>query len=754
MHPQSDPNAETVIEGSSSGPNQPDVENDGRPAVQSGANFIGTTLGGRYVVERELGRGGMGAVYLARDKPELHSRPVVVKVLLEDALKHDWVVSKFHQEIESLTRLDDPGVVGVFDAGNLEDGTPYLVMQYVEGTTLRAAMKPDGMNLEQVAGIIRQVARSIAAAHDVGILHRDLKPENIMVRHTKSGEQQVKIIDFGIAKIKNSITGPSPVTGMTVGTIGYMSPEQLSAKHLTPASDIYSLGVIAYEMITGRKPFTPDSMFQLLEMQRDGVRVKPCDLRPNFPEAAQQVLLKALVFDPNERFQSARDFGDQLASALTYKDKASERTTKKMAKQAAVALPETVAAQSQQRMETGSFTPTLEMAHVLFMDIVSYSKLLTDEQPARLRELQDIVRATSEFQKAQRVNQLVRLPTGDGMALSFFGDLEAPVRCAMEISKALKAHPNLQLRMGVHNGLVYRIADINENLNLSGGGINIAQRVMDCGDAGHILISKRVADDLQQLSHWANNLHDLGEAEVKHGVRVHVYSLYNDEIGNAEIPARVRASVSKPRRINRRLTLAAASILALFLVIAGSLFLIKSALTPTRSLTYSLTVQKMAGNQKLGDEYESTGQERYGNGWRYRMNVTAGESGYLYMLNEGTVNYNVLFPTEANDDHLAAKQKMQTVWYFFDNNPGIERVWIIFSARPLSELDTIVKNTGKNAGQGILTISDPAHIKTVRDTIAHYSISDSIVDSSKKQSVVKGTGLVLVSLLELEHKQP
>lgn len=754
MHPQSDPNAETVIKGSSSDPNQPSVENDGRPAVQSRANLIGTTLGGRYVVERELGRGGMGALYLARDKPELHSRPVVVKVLLEDAMKHDWVVAKFHQEIESLTRLDDPGVVGVFDAGKLEDGTPYLVMQFVEGTTMRVAMKPEGMNLEQVAGIIRQVGRSIAAAHEVGILHRDLKPENIMLRQIKSGEQQVKIIDFGIAKIKNSITGPSPVTGMTVGTIGYMSPEQLSAKHLTPASDIYSLGVIAYEMITGRKPFTPDSMFQLLEMQRDGVRVKPCDLRPNLPESAQELLLKALAFDPNERFQSAIDFGDQLASTLTHEDKASERTTKKLATRAAAALPENEAAQSQQKIETGSFKPTLEMAHVLFMDIVSYSKLLTDEQPARLRELQDIVRGTAEFQKAQRLNQLVRLPTGDGMALSFFGDLEAPVRCAVEIGKALTTHPDLKLRMGVHSGLVYRIADINENLNVSGGGINVAQRVMDCGDAGHILVSKRVADDLQQLSRWANELHDLGEAEVKHGLRVHIYSLYNAEVGNAEMPARLRASPAKSRPINHRLAMATAAALVLVLLSAVSFFLLKSALTPTRSLAYSLTVQKMAGDQKIGDEYESTGKDRYGNSWRYRMNVTAGEPGYLYMLNEGTVNYNVLFPTEPNDDHLAANQRMQTVWYFFDNNPGIERVWIIFSARPISELDTIVKDATKDASKGIITIADQAQIKTVRDIIAQHSTTDPIVDESKKQSVVKGSGNILVSLLELQHKTP
>jgi serine/threonine-protein kinase len=212
MPPKSDPNAETQAGKS---PSSSDQSNE-----TARANLIGKTLGGRYLIERELGRGGMGVVYLARDKPELHSRPVVVKVLLEEALKNEIVVSKFYQEIESLTRLDDPGVIGIFDAGQLDDGTPYLVMQYVEGTTLRVAISREGMDLQQVAAIIRQVGSSVGAAHDAGILHRDLKPENIMLRTTTSGEQQVKIIDFGISKVKKSMSGPSPLTGLTVGTIG------------------------------------------------------------------------------------------------------------------------------------------------------------------------------------------------------------------------------------------------------------------------------------------------------------------------------------------------------------------------------------------------------------------------------------------------------------------------------------------------------------------------------------------------------
>src|ERR1700676_3811700 len=157
-------------------------------ALPTKIDLIGVKLGGRYLIERPLGHGGMGAVYLARDKPELHSRRVVVKVLLEEALKNDWVVRKFQQEIESLTRLDDPGVIGIFDAGKLDDGAPYLVMQYVEGSNLREHLKPEGMNIQEAANIIRQIGRSVTAAHDAGILHRDLKPENIMLRQTATGE--------------------------------------------------------------------------------------------------------------------------------------------------------------------------------------------------------------------------------------------------------------------------------------------------------------------------------------------------------------------------------------------------------------------------------------------------------------------------------------------------------------------------------------------------------------------------------------
>jgi TolB-like protein/class 3 adenylate cyclase/Flp pilus assembly protein TadD len=178
----------------------------------------------------------------------------------------------------------------------------------------------------------------------------------------------------------------------------------------------------------------------------------------------------------------------------------------------------------------------LEIAHVLFIDIVGYSKLLINEQRESLQELNQIVRGTSVFQSAEAANQLTRIPTGDGMALIFSSSPDAPVECALEISKALKNRPDLRVRMGIHSGPISGVTDVNDRSNVAGGGINMAQRVMDCGDAGHILLSKRVADDLAQYRQWQRHLHDLGECQVKHDVTVSVVNLYTDEVGNPALP--------------------------------------------------------------------------------------------------------------------------------------------------------------------------------------------------------------------------
>src|SRR6266446_10713317 len=177
-----------------------------------------------------------------------------------------------------------------------------------------------------------------------------------------------------------------------------------------------------------------------------------------------------------------------------------------------------------------------EIGHVLFIDIVGYSKLLINEQSGQIQTLKQIVRGTKQVRVAEAEGKLLRLPTGDGGALVFRNSPEAPVLCALEISNELRNHPELHVRMGIHSGPVNEVVDLNEQANIAGAGINIAQRVMDCADAGHILISKRVADDLEQYPQWREHLHDLGECEVKHGQRVGVVNVSSDEIGNPQVP--------------------------------------------------------------------------------------------------------------------------------------------------------------------------------------------------------------------------
>jgi TolB-like protein/class 3 adenylate cyclase len=182
----------------------------------------------------------------------------------------------------------------------------------------------------------------------------------------------------------------------------------------------------------------------------------------------------------------------------------------------------------------------LEIAHLLLIDVVGYSKLLVNEQIEFLQELNQIVRSTECFRTAEKSGKLIRVPTGDGMAPLFFHSPEEPVRCALEIGKALQEQPHIQLRMGAHSGPVNPVKDVNDQTNIAGSGINIAQRVMDCGDAGHILLSKHLADDLVQYRHWQPFLHDLGECEVKHGLRLHLVNLYKDGLGNPAVLEKLR----------------------------------------------------------------------------------------------------------------------------------------------------------------------------------------------------------------------
>ncbi len=578
-------------------------------SLPAAPSLAGITLDSRYFVQKELGQGGVGAVYLAQDR-KLHDKPVVIKVLLEKSLQNSWVVQKFQQEKEALARVDHPGVVGILDTGELPDGKPYLVMQFIDGVTLRSQIKPEGIALEHAAELIKQIGRALKAAHDKGIFHRDLKPENIMLQSYGGGEEQVKIIDFGIAKLKDSIVAPSTVAGATAGTVSYMAPEQLSGRPVSAAMDIYAMGAIAYELVTGRKPFNPETGFELLEMQRAGVRIKPADLRPSISEEASHTILRALSFDPKERFQNARELGDVLARELSE--------------------------------DTAQFTP---------------------QQPAPT-QIAATQLATDANEPARQTADQGRSPTvreGSGL------DARASKTIAARFEPA--------------------------QVNTLGGSIHPA-----------------VAD------------------------------------------------IDSP---GRRPWLMIGAGLVVLVVLAGAfLFWKRGALSPAReqTLAYSLTVQKMRDGKPYQGEFESSGQEIFENGWKFRMNLNSPREGYLYLLNEGpaagdAVTYNMLFPeakTNNGSPRVTADQKLQTAWMRFDDHQGTEKFWLVFSPAPVKELEAATKSVN-DVDQG--QIKDAAQARAVRDYLQKHSSPKPEVtkDSAKKQTNVKGKGDALVNYVELEH---
>ena len=310
------PPSKTLIEETSDRPTGPIVTDQVSLALRPGGRE-GEVLGGRYVISAKLGQGGMSEVYTALDSALLN-RTVVVKLMLDRGRESDWLRRKFQHEIEALIRVDHPGIVRVLDAGKAADGCPYIVMEYVEGTTLRTVLHlhPEGLPLDRVSKLLAQIASALKAAHRHGIIHRDLKPENVIVTTAEESEDIVRLIDFGVARVKESIMSETTTGRVVAGTVMYMSPEQLRGEKITNATDIYSLGVITYEMVTGRRPHYAETVVHLAEMQRGGVSALPREFCPALSRAAQDVILKALSFNPTERYQNASDFAETFAQAL------------------------------------------------------------------------------------------------------------------------------------------------------------------------------------------------------------------------------------------------------------------------------------------------------------------------------------------------------------------------------------------------------------------------------------------------------
>jgi serine/threonine protein kinase len=279
-------------------------------------SLIGETLENRYLITEKIGEGGMGYVFKAEDK-KLTNRSVVVKLLKPEVINQEYLLTKFQHEMEALARVKGEGVIDIYDIGTLNK-VPYIVTEYFDGTSLDKIIQPAGLPFADVAEIMKKIGRALFEVHKTGIIHRDLKPSNIMVKYTPD-EIKVKIIDFGIARVKDSLVSSiATQTGRMIGTIYYVSPEQfLGTENLTSATDIFSLGIISYEMLTGVRPFSPTNILQLCEMHRQGVVVLPQALRPDISIEAQSVILKALSYEPHKRFQNAAEFGNELAKSLS-----------------------------------------------------------------------------------------------------------------------------------------------------------------------------------------------------------------------------------------------------------------------------------------------------------------------------------------------------------------------------------------------------------------------------------------------------
>ena len=718
-------------------------------------------LKNRYLVDKELGRGGFGIVYLAHDQ-QLMNKPVVIKVLTDDLASDPWPLKKFKQEIEALARIDHPGVVGALDTGDTPEGKPFLVMQFVEGVNLRTQIQAEGMNLERAAGLVRQIGKALSAAHDCGVWHRDLKPENIMLQKPATDEEHVKLIDFGIAAIKDSQFSGNTQQNTTkvAGSFAYMAPEQFAGNPCAQ-SDVYAFGIIGFELLTGRKPFPVDSLFQLMMQQQQGVAVTPRQLRPNVPAAAEAAILKALSYEPTKRYQSPREFGDELAKALTDRNPTEDATaslTSAMTATAAGVIPPPP-------RPAAPATERLEIAHVLFMDLVSYSQLPMDKQRTYLADLATVMRSTATFQCAEKNNELLRLPTGDGVALVFFGDPEAAAQCAIEVATELKKKPHLQLRMGVHTGPVYRISDINTQMNVSGGGINMAQRVMDAGDAGHILLSKSTAEVLMQLSKWAPLLEDLGEHAVKHGVKVQLFSLRTAEVGNPDKPSKLLKAAAPPlppavdhhveKSSSRSAILAAMAVLVVGLGGFGLWRFLNPPL-PEQSFEYSITVHKFSDNR----EFTLAKEVLFEKGHGIAVNLRSDNTGYLYILNEGPLADNkvafvVQYPAPGKASALAGGQAARIPaeqWLVFDDQPGTEKLYVVWGVKPVPELERL-QGVAPDAKSGHVIIQDDSQVETLRQLMKRYLVNDTQVERNREQkrSTIRGRSDVLVYYLPLEH---
>jgi hypothetical protein len=397
------------------------------------------------------------------------------------------------------------------------------------------------------------------------------------------------------------------------------------------------------------------------------------------------------------------------------------------------------------------------------MDMVKFSTMPMEQQRTYLAELQALVRESSQFQKADQEKAVIALPTGDGMALVFFGDPTRAAECAFEIAGAIKRRPHIQVRMGLHNGPVYRVADINQNLNVSGGGINMCQRVMDAGDAGHILVSGSLAETLRELGRWRPCLKDLGDHVIKHGGTMRFYALFNEEVGSAEIPSKWRAAASepKPTTSNRRwLLIAGAGVLAAGGAIAWMNWPKPAAPAAKLELAYSMEVLRYKDGKPAGSPFTLAGEMLFEDDFRVAVVVSSMQSGCLYVLDDGpladgSASINVLNPTPGKPSRLAANENVRIPsreWFVFDKASGAELLYLVWADKPVLDFEN-AKDDTDSVVKGTVSIRDPQKIANLRHILAEHKVAGDQIHKSEdaKKTILRSDQAILVHAIRLEH---
>jgi|RhiMethySRZTD1v2_1073278.scaffolds.fasta_scaffold11378_2 serine/threonine protein kinase len=599
----------------------------------------GGKLKGRYMIERELGRGGVGVVFLARDE-RLHGMPVVIKFLLEDAGRNSWLIGKFSQEAEALTRINHPGVVRVIDRDLSDDGRPFFVMEFIKGRPLRDVMGHGQLDLAYIAHLARQTGSALHAAHQQGVFHRDLKPENIMLEQLSGGDEQVKLIDFGIAKVVNPQAGNETEVAVVAGSRQYIAPEQLLSQTASPATDVYALAIIVYEMVTGRLPFNPEGPTQflvlqeLMRLQKGESFVTPRTFRPDLPEAAQILLLNALSFDPGRRPQNSRIFTEDLAQALVGKISASDA-------RATIAVP----------------APVPGSAHAAGEPLATQiDPIDTIENPIHARETVPNVGAQTSAPKSPRSET-------------------TPIKDGRKASAKPKGG-----KFPIIAGLIIAI------------GVAAA--------AGVVGVPR-------------------------------LYAWLNTNVTPSPTPLTATPSPAAP--------------------------------VAERSFSYWITVRKDPKLYPNDAPFQLPGEIVFAPGDQIHISFISPQRGYLYLINESpsvagqATSINTLFPTPTANQGSALLSAGQTFripdhdkGFVFDKERGAEKLWLIWAAGELTELENLkswINTTDKGE------IKDAAQVESLRKFLATRSAAkpEVTLDETSKQTRVKINGDILVKLVNLQH---